>query len=164
MGDERNLLFWDYTLFLEGLKPDGFVFENVTGLMNMEGGEVFHRIKEAFKSVMPSLHGWLLSAEEHAIPQRRKRVILIGHNNPAFSVEPPSRITSCNPGPDLYDSLQQAVSVEEALSDLPPLTHGQDGSNLDYVCDPKTAYQALMRGLLTPGEYLASIQSGCRSF
>ena len=39
---------------LDKALPDGFVFENVTGLLNMEGGRVFAAVQEAFSSVMPS--------------------------------------------------------------------------------------------------------------
>jgi len=164
MEDERNHLFWDYKEFLEQVQPDGFVFENVTGLLNMQGGRVFEQVKTAFRSVMPSLSGWLLSSDEYAVPQRRKRVILVGHREEGVSVEPPTRLTSCEPDRDLFDSLAPALSVEEALSDLPPLEQGEDGSDKGYVAPPTTTYQALMRGEIGPAEYLERIRGGKRSY
>src|SRR5690606_27082204 len=35
MEDPRNLLVWDYVKILERIQPDGFVFENVMGLLSM---------------------------------------------------------------------------------------------------------------------------------
>lgn len=45
MQDRRNHLVWDYVKFLEHAKPDGFVFENVTGLLNMDRGAVFASVR-----------------------------------------------------------------------------------------------------------------------
>jgi DNA (cytosine-5)-methyltransferase 1 len=162
MEDQRNHLFWDYKRFLEALKPDGFVFENVTGLMNMQGGKVFAIVKEAFQSVMPSIQGWLLATEEYAIPQRRKRVVLVGSKKKNFEVFPPKRLTTCLPTYELFSDLQPAVSVAEAISDLPPLIHGQDGSELQYLGEPSTAFQSFMRGSLTAKDYLFRIANGLR--
>ena len=164
MKDKRNHLFWDYKNFLELIQPDGFVFENVLGLLSMEGGMVINKVKDAFKSVMPTVHDWLLSAEEHAVPQRRKRVILIGTNKSDFALIPPHRLTSCDSSPNLFAELKPAISVEEALSDLPQLLPGQDGSSFNYISEPKTDYQAFMRGLITPEEYLDCIRFNRKGF
>lgn len=160
MDDERNHLFWDYTRILEQLKPDGFVFENVTGLLNMQGGKVFEVVRAAFSAVMPKVEGWLLSADEHAIPQRRKRVFLVGTNSPNQSIAKPPKLTSSNANNELFSENLPAVSVLEALGDLPPLLPGQDGSNLTYQAPPRTPYQALMRGMISPEEYLENIGQG----
>jgi DNA (cytosine-5)-methyltransferase 1 len=155
MEDNRNHLFWSYRHLVEELKPDGFVFENVSGLLNMEDGRVYQLVKDAFSSVMPNLSGWVVSAVEYALPQRRTRVILVGtHDN---RCEPPSRLTALDRGADLFSELQRAVSAKEALDDLPILVQGQNGVGLPYREAPAHAYQALMRGALRPGEYLALI-------
>lgn len=164
MEDERNHLFWDYKKLLDELKPDGFVFENVTGLMNMQGGKIFALIKEAFQSVMPSLHGWLLSTEEYGIPQRRKRVVLVGSKDADFEVSPPQKMTTCHPSNNLFLNTPSAVTVAEAISDLPHLVPGQDGSLLNYLSPPCTIYQALMREQIGPAEYLERIAKGQRKY
>jgi DNA-cytosine methyltransferase len=166
MEDPRNHLAWDYVRFLQRVKPDGFVFENVTGLLNMQGGKVFAEVKKAFASVMPLLYGAVVSAEEYAIPQRRKRVILVGRQDASGSPwAPPQVLTSLNSGvPSLFHPVEPAVSVEEAIGDLPPLVPGEDGSEKRYATPPRTAYQALMRGYFTPEEYLRCIARGDRSW
>lgn len=164
MKDERNHLFWDYCKVLEELRPDGFVFENVTGLLNMQKGKVFEMVKEAFKSVMPKVDSWLLSADEFAVPQRRKRVFLIGTVDPDHEVRQPPRLTRCEPNGELFSENQRAVSVGEAIDDLPALKASQDGSDLAYDSPPKTTYQAFMRGRIGPAKFLESVRNRSRGW
>ena len=158
MEDSRNHLVWDYVRFLDQVRPDGFIFENVTGLLSMQGGTVFNAVREAFSSVMPSLGGQVLSTDNYAIPQRRKRLILVGQSSPdAIDWEPPEPITKLNIDELMSSSVPQAVTVEEAISDLPPLQAGENGSGLEYLKGPNSVYQALMRGFISPNEYLELI-------
>ncbi|HCD1507950.1 TPA: DNA cytosine methyltransferase, partial [Escherichia coli] len=137
MDDPRNSLFMHYKSLLNEIKPNGFIFENVAGLLNMEKGKVFERVKEEFSSTMKTMNGWILNSEHYAIPQRRKRVILVGSNDPLFSIEPPQKLT---------EDKESWVSVKDALSDLPPLQHGEDGSGKYYIHHPENDYQLFMRG------------------
>jgi Alw26I/Eco31I/Esp3I family type II restriction m6 adenine DNA methyltransferase len=162
--DERNKLFWDYKHFLEKVRPDGFVFENVTGLLNMEGGKVFEEVKKAFGSVMPNVDGWVLNIDDYAVPQRRKRVVLVGSSDANFKITKPEAITATHNGLTLFRDLPKVVSTKEALEDLPAILPGQDGSNLNYASDPSTIYQAFMRGLLTPDEYISLVKEGARLY
>ena len=159
MDDERNHLFVNYTQFLKEVQPDGFVFENVAGLLSMENGDIFKRVKMAFENVMPQIKGFVLNSENYAIPQRRKRVFLIGLRARRNEIKPPRVLTSLNESSDLFNVYSNCVSVEDALSDLPKLIPGQNGSSLDYLSQPKTIYQSLMRGQITPLEYLESFKN-----
>ena len=164
MEDERNHLFEHYKRFVECVRPEGFLFENVTGLLNMQGGRVFEFLRGVLGSVMPVTRQWVLKAEEYAIPQRRTRVFLAGVRSDALSAEAPSRITSCQPGPQLFESLHPAISVEEALGDLPALRPGEDGCRLPYASLPRNPYQALMRGCIDAEEYLGLVKAARHEF
>lgn len=156
MSDERNLLFMDYSKFLEKVQPDGFLFENVSGLLNMDRGRVFELVKKEFQRVMNKVDGFVLQSEHYAIPQRRKRVFLIGQRVYTDKVMPPKVLTKLDQNMDLFSKYPACVSVSEALSDLPELAPGQNGDCLDYVCPPANQYQGLMRGLVKPDEYLSA--------
>jgi hypothetical protein len=41
----------------------------------------------------------------------------------------------------LFGSLPPAVTVREALDDLPPLEPGEDGSAKEYLAEPQNPYQ-----------------------
>ncbi|MEA5461679.1 DNA (cytosine-5-)-methyltransferase [Arcicella sp. LKC2W] len=154
MDDERNSLFLNYTEFLKIVKPDGFVFENVAGLLSMEKGSIFNQVKVGFEGIMPHVKGFVFSSEKYAIPQRRKRVFLIGQRKTQSNILPPPILTSLGESKDLFNNYFECVSVEDALSDLPELNAGQNGSILNYQHSPITIYQKLMRGVISPFEYL----------
>ena len=154
MEDERNHLFYNYVEFLEKVKPDGFVFENVSGLLNMKKGEVFEMVKNEFSKTMKNIEGFVLSTENYAIPQRRKRVILIGSKSLKTKIAPPKVLTSLNKKKDLFTTYAKSIGVEEALSDLPELSPSQNGSSLNYLDIELSNYQKLMRGIIDVKEYL----------
>lgn len=165
MADHRNQLVWTYVRFLERVKPDGFVFENVTGLLNMEKGRVYESVRKAFSKVMPIINGSVLSADQYGIPQRRKRVILVGKKNQNESAwVPPVPITQTDATSMLFPPLQPAITVEEAISDLPELTDGENGNGKTYRFNPDNVYQALMRGFLKPHEYFLYFKRWDRCF
>lgn len=159
MEDPRNHLAYDYVNFLKTIQPDGFVFENVTGLLNMEGGRVYEAMKLAFSEVMPHLKPVVMAASEHGVPQRRKRVILVG-TKAAIGWSAPSEISNYDRRVD--HGRAPPIGVEEALSDLPRLIAGEDGRELSYASPATSLYQALMRGLITPGEYIQDFMEGVR--
>jgi len=156
MDDDRNWLFKDYCKILATLKPDLFVFENVTGLLNMEGGRVFEMVKAELSKHAKRLIVWKLHSENYAVPQRRSRVVIIGDNTGKIPEAPPRIISSMAAG-DLISDLQNPPSVKDALDDLPPLNPGQDGGDLGYKHAPSTPYQELMRGEITAEVYLKKI-------
>ena len=155
MEDPRNQLAWDYVRFLSRVRPDGFVFENVTGLLNMDGGRVFSAVKEAFSTVMPTVLSAVLAADAFGIPQRRKRVILVGvRRQSSERYNWPEPISALRPARTLLADLAPAISVQDAIDDLPQLKQGEDGTHLAYRSAPQTPYQSLMRGNLAAPEYL----------
>jgi DNA (cytosine-5)-methyltransferase 1 len=144
----------DYKDLVGELDPDGFVFENVSGLLNMEKGAVFERVKSAFRSVMPQLQGWVLQADHFAIPQRRTRVFLVGHKDEDVKIARPDPLTILDGEKTLFDELRPSVTVEEAIGDLPTLEPKMDGSELPYKHEPNSQFQKLMRGEISPSKYL----------
>ena len=159
MADDRNWLFRQYRQLLALVKPDGFVFENVTGLLNMEGGRVFEMIQHELQQTSKHIAVWKLRAEEYGVPQRRTRVVLLGSNKGKPPSGQPERVTQFGDVLPLFSSLPPAVTVAQALSDLPPVRPSEDGSAKDYLCEPANPYQALMRGRLTTEEFLAALET-----
>jgi DNA (cytosine-5)-methyltransferase 1 len=151
-SDVRNSLFMDYCALVDAVQPDAFLFENVTGLLNMESGRVFKEVVAALGHVANEVCTWKVSADEYGVPQRRRRVIIVGFRN--------VRPFHLPPGP-LSDGLfgGAAVSVAEALDDLPALRAGQDGSELSYRSRPSTAYQQLMRGMIGADAFIKTLSA-----
>jgi DNA (cytosine-5)-methyltransferase 1 len=160
MEDPRNHLFKQYIEIIKAIKPNGFVFENVTGLLNMQNGRVFEMVKSELSQVSSTeIKVWKLQAEQYGIPQRRTRVFMIGGEPLIGEVKPPERCTQYNHLKTLFDDLAPAISVAQALSDLPPISNGEDGSNLSYLRDAVTSYQQFVRGNLLPQEYIERLRT-----
>ncbi|MBE0540837.1 MAG: Alw26I/Eco31I/Esp3I family type II restriction adenine-specific DNA-methyltransferase [Verrucomicrobia bacterium] len=160
LNDKRNHLFNDFKALVETIKPDGFVFENVTGLLNMDGGAVFDMIRKELQILDNPLVPWILNAEQFAVPQRRTRLVLLSVPKRWKAVAPPAQITSMEQEMTLFGQTAKAVSVRDALSDLPPLHHGEDGSYGDYISTPQHPYQSFMRGVISVEEYLEAMRAG----
>lgn len=151
MDDPRNHLFKDYLSILDEAQPDYFVFENVTGLLSMEGGAVYEMISNELSKRCDVLEQWVLPTDKYGVPQRRQRVVLVGHSA-SSKVDKPTP-TNFGVGPKA-DPGSDFVTVLDALGDLPRLHAGQDGSDLGYYSDPRSAYQRLMRGEISASEFV----------
>lgn len=87
-GDERNLLLYKYVLFVSALRPDVFLFENVSTFrsrIRTKRGEfdAVETLEEAFEEVSEGgLHYDIairdIQCAEHGVPQNRKRFFMAG--------------------------------------------------------------------------------------
>ena len=79
MGGARGALVWEYLRLVEELQPRWFIFENVTGLLSVDGGRAFGTL---LGEVGKLGYGWAyrcLDAQYFGRAQRRRRVFLVGH-------------------------------------------------------------------------------------
>ncbi|MFV0498962.1 MAG: DNA cytosine methyltransferase [Bacilli bacterium] len=140
--DERGQLVWRYIQIIKHIEPKAFVFENVTGLLsakNAKGEKVIELLKSAFIEIGYSISTKVVNAADYGIPQKRKRVIIVGLRN-GESFEFPAA-THCEDG----SNLKRYVSVEEALGDL-PLAVSDEKETAKYLVEPQSEYQKIMRG------------------
>ncbi|MCR6790481.1 DNA (cytosine-5-)-methyltransferase [Bacillus paranthracis] len=157
IADERNWLFDTYVQILNKVQPTGFIFENVTGLLSMEKGEFFDMVKSELSKCADTLSVHKLNSVDFGVPQRRKRVIIIGASLDQKAACNLRQITSMESVGDLFSEYHPAISVREALSDLPELKPNEDGSDKEYLFIPKNPYQELMRSKITAKDYLNSL-------
>ncbi|MEA2786973.1 MAG: (cytosine-5)-methyltransferase 1 [Candidatus Eremiobacteraeota bacterium] len=157
MDDERNHLFRQYAAILELLAPDYFVFENVTGILNMNNGLVFEMVKSTLTDAGYELNVATLRAEEHGVPQRRSRVIIIGtRHGVAVTPKWPSAVTRGVRAPSLFEAPPPATAVD-AIGDLPALQHGEDGSAREYASEAITNLQQYARGEIDAATYIGDL-------
>lgn len=155
--DMRNWLFKSYVKIVKAINPEGFVFENVKGITNLEGGRFFTMIQGELKECVEEIKVNKVNAAEFAIPQRRERVIILGGKRnlvQSFTLHPKTAVKASQQLSLM--PLPSVIGVQDALDDLPEIEQAQDGSNLDYRFEPKTAFQEFMRGYISPEDYLNS--------
>ncbi len=157
MADERNHLFQDYRDVVDALRPDGFVFENVTGLLNMQNGRVFRDICSVLGESMSDIRANVLKSEHYGIAQRRWRVFVVARTH-SEAPPPPPLVTDYPAEAAERRGLAATPGAEAAIGDLPALAHGEDGSDFDYE-EPTCDYQRLCRGLIPPEEYLRRLRA-----
>lgn len=136
--DPRNKLFYGFVKFINWYSPKAFVMENVKGLLSMQNGAVIRTIIEEFTNAGESGYNVaykVLKASDYGTPQNRERVILIGFRKD-LQIEP------THPAP--Y-AMEQYVSVDEAISDLPTIHAGEGQEGVNYGCEPKNDFQRFMR-------------------
>lgn len=166
--DERAVLYKEYSRILDIVRPKMFLFENVTGILSMR--EVFYKkdnngniiykesniegktskkprkrpvvdhygekiidiITRLFKNSGYKITHQKLNAVDYGVPENRERVFIIGIRedlNINWSLDAPKDNT--------------ALSIKEAISDLPRVGEGQEKKKYDK--EPRNDYQRLMR-------------------
>lgn len=131
LGDKRNYLFLFYVEFLKRYQPEFFVFENVSGLLSAKdatGCKYFDMMIDAFDKAGYCADYQLISADIYGVPQKRKRIILIGaHKEKIFRY------------PELEPSVLK-TTVDELINDLPRI-HAGEGNY--YSCGLSAAHNYL---------------------
>lgn len=143
IDDPRGKLFQEYFRILKELKPKIFVFENVKGLLSMQGGGLIKQIISLFESIGYNVSYKVLNAADFGTPQIRERVFIVGTlSDRPFDFPEPTHYNPEN-GPGLFSGLKPYVTLGEAIGDLGILPNG--GSCKSYLCPPSNEYQQLMR-------------------
>lgn len=128
--DPRNKLYLSYIRLVEEIKPKAFVIENVPGLISLFKGEIKNSIIEKLTALGYTVSFQIMLAAEHGVPQNRKRVVFVGIKDHEFSF------------PKALDNI---VTCEMALSDLPSLVDDLGKDIMKYSSTPQNEYQSLIR-------------------
>lgn len=80
-GDTRGTLFAEFARCIKEVMPKMFLFENVKGLLNHDGGRTFATIKKEFENSGYTVQYQVLNACYYGVGQKRERLIVIGIRN-----------------------------------------------------------------------------------
>jgi DNA (cytosine-5)-methyltransferase 1 len=89
-ADPRNQMYLQFVRAVKAVKPAFFIGENVTGLVSMKSGPkeddplVLNLIKKAFADIGYDLTHEVLEATDFGVPQKRKRIVLVGWDTSRF--------------------------------------------------------------------------------
>ena len=131
LQDPRNFLFREYLEIVKVVKPDVFVIENVKGLLQSANGWFKDEIVQAIEALGYTVKFGVLNAADFGVPQLRERTIFICSRHGA--IELPKQVTL------------QRTTVRDAIGDLAYLESNQGSFEQDYITEPSSEYQQLMR-------------------
>tara|TARA_X000000950_G_scaffold198935_1_gene239605 strand:+ start:132 stop:1322 length:1191 start_codon:yes stop_codon:yes gene_type:complete len=169
--DERNLLFLEFVRAVKKFEPKCFLIENVMGMtaekiaIKSNEKSVVDSMTEYFSDLGYKIAFKSFKAEEHGVPQMRRRVIVIGTNIESkfddlkylrignlekqfLSKEVMNKISDIQHtlfDDSLNKGLKYPTTIWEAISDLPQIKDGGGTDEMDYKSEPKNNYQRLMR-------------------
>ncbi|WP_276942921.1 MULTISPECIES: DNA (cytosine-5-)-methyltransferase [Ferrimicrobium] len=151
-NDERSTLVNRFVDAVRVLNPAAFVMENVLGLRSFKNGTVLKEVIADLSRLGYEVAIWDVTTDRFAIPQRRRRLLVVGSKRP---LDPPQPIT-----PAYKNGALAAVSVRDAISDLPPLGAGGGISPVSVEL-PGTSglYQQYVRGNMSSGEYMTAMST-----
>jgi DNA (cytosine-5)-methyltransferase 1 len=158
LSDPRNKLFKDYVRFLEEFEPKAFLFENVPGLLSLGDGKVLERILREFERLDYHVTVKILFSAHYGVPQERWRLMLLGSK---FSEIAPPEPTHYAAGRANFRGgggvltfrltesdkhrLLPAVTVGEAIGDLPRLQMGEGAEVIGYTTTAVSEYALALR-------------------
>ena len=114
LEDTRGTLFYDYARMIRECEPKVFIFENVPGMLVHDKGRTWKVINEVFESLGYEIHAQLLDAQDYGMPQKRKRLFVVGFKEKGlgFQFPMPEVLTKT-----MSDYFEPAVSAENYLGE-----------------------------------------------
>lgn len=158
LRDPRNGLFAHYLRFVEALAPRTLLFENVPGMLSLGDGLVAKRLVRELMSLGYDVAQKILFAAHYGVPQERWRLIILAsregsaptHPHPVHRAAGRANFTGGRTLTFRLDHgasplLLPAVTVEDAIGDLPPLRAGEGSDVMAYPGEPHSSYAATIR-------------------
>ncbi|MEZ5307148.1 MAG: DNA cytosine methyltransferase [Pyrinomonadaceae bacterium] len=110
--DQRNSLVLSHARLIKVMKPKFFLMENVPGLLGKRGGSTLELFLQQMDSCGYESHTQLLNAMDFGVPQRRKRIFVVGVRQDCY--HSPFKFLLAHKS---YSNTH--TTVREAIGDLP---------------------------------------------
>ena len=78
LAEARGTLFYEFARLVKEVEPRAFIYENVQGLLKHDGGKTWDVVQRVFDSLGYKIHSQILDAADFGIPQKRRRIFVIG--------------------------------------------------------------------------------------
>ncbi|MDE0472465.1 MAG: DNA cytosine methyltransferase [Ekhidna sp.] len=88
LNDTRGVLFFDIARIIRGKRPKAFILENVKQLFSHDRGRTLKVILKSLKDLGYFVQCSILNALDYGLPQKRERVLIVGHQQPMLFTFP----------------------------------------------------------------------------
>ena len=135
--DSRNLLLTNYVNALKEFYPRWFMMENVEGILTTTNGNFIVDCINGMISLGYTVYLKKIYMQEFGIPQRRKRVIIVGNREgKSFDFPKPTTLASGRIYRNGSLTLRDAISDLETM-DIPEINHirkSESGIQYERIC------------------------------
>ena len=136
LAGERSGLFFELTRIIGALKPRWTLIENVPGLLSSSDGRDFETVVTSLEELGYGVAWRVLDSQHFGVPQRRRRVFIVGHLGapcpPEVLFEPESVLGN---SPKVEGQGKSAASTDEDCIDK----SGRDGSYIPNISQALTS-------------------------
>lgn len=149
LDEARGTLFYEYARLVSEIKPKVFIYENVTGMLNHDGGQTWKVISEIFDDLGYCWKYWVLNAKDYGLPQNRRRIFVVG-----FRKQYESLFLK------LYEPKKQklALTMKDYLENNIPNKYYLPEKGFNRVTDPKQIKHVALNGTI------ARCQVACQQY
>lgn len=151
--DPRNSLYLRFLKFVNHFRPRAFVMENVLGLRYRSNGQYIEKVKRVASEMGYQLAVWDLVAADFGVPQKRRRVFVVGTEKRHDLSEP---LQTHFPRGSLVEPFY--LTTSEAIMDLPELAAGEGATETQYDADSIERFE---NGPHHRKEYARWAREGC---
>lgn len=116
LDDPRGNLVYEYARIIKELKPEGFLFENVSGLKTIHDGDLYKSLIETLSfGGSYTVSAYEYDVAEFGVPQFRSRIIIIGTKT---GISVPKMATTHTAPDSLFNAHKPYNTVKQALSNM----------------------------------------------
>jgi DNA (cytosine-5)-methyltransferase 1 len=143
VDDPRNNLYKSFVQIVQSVKPKVFLLENVPGLVRLFNGKALESILTDFSALGYKVTYELLSADGYGVPQKRRRVFIVGIDTSKLKHTQEFDF----PDPSFGDKSENPLlTCKDAISDLDFVPDDYVlGEDIEYKLPAETFYQKVMR-------------------
>ena len=130
LDDARGTLFYNYAKLIDDMHPNVFIYENVPGMLNHDGGDTWNRIKGVFDSLGYYYFYKILNGKNYGIPQNRSRLFVVGFRKQVNFKFPMEEMLT--------------TTMFDYLEEMPDSRHYLGKKGFEFVTNPKYKGRAVI--------------------
>lgn len=124
LEDIRGTLFYDFARIVNETQPQVFIYENVKGLINHDGGKTWDIVKNVFNELGYKIYYQVLNSRDYGIPQNRERIFVIGFKDNSVNFSFPQKV-------------QLEYTMQDFLEDYTQSNYYLKGKGIKFVTSSK---------------------------
>lgn len=124
LDDDRGQLIFEFCRLVKEIQPKMFIYENVKGILNHDGGKTWEKIESEFKKLGYKFKKKIMNSKNYGIPQNRERLFIVGFKNKNVKFEFPKE-------------KELMITMKDLLEDNPDLKYYLNEKGKKFVSSEK---------------------------